>query len=95
MWNEHLRGRIGSTADEFSRMNRGTRFAVATYKIHIFFPDDYPISGHLFYIRKLRDNMSVFNYWHTRERRPPADFRNYCGAGYVAIRSKYVLRKLA
>lgn len=95
MWNEHLRGRIGRTADEFSRMNRGARFAVATYKIHIFFPDDYPISGHLFYIRKLRDNMSVFNYCHTRERRPPADFRNYCGAGYVAIRSKYVLRKLA
>lgn len=95
MWNEHLRGLIGRTADEFSRMNRGTRFAVATYKIHIFFPDDYPISGHLFYIRKLRDNMSVFNYCHTRERRPPADFRNYCGAGYVAIRSKYVLRKLA
>jgi tetratricopeptide (TPR) repeat protein len=95
MWNEHLRGRIGRTADEFSRMNRGTRFAVATYKIHIFFPDDYPISGHLFYIRKLRDNVSVFNYCHTRERRPPADFRNYCGAGYVSIRSKYVLRKLA
>ncbi len=95
MWNEHLRGRMGMTTDEFCRMNRGTQFAVTTYNIHVFLPDDFPISGHLFYVRKLRDNVSVFNYCHTRERRPPADFRNYCGTGYVAIYSKYTLRKLA
>lgn len=95
MWNERLRGLIGLTTDEFSRINRAGRFPVATYKIHIFFPDDYPISGHLFYIRKLRDNMSVFNYCDCRERRPYAELRNYRGAGYVAIRSKYILRKLA
>lgn len=95
MWNELLRERIGRTTDEFSRMERGGRFPVATYKIHIFFPDDCPISGHLFYIRKLRENMSVFNYHHCRERRPYAELCNYHGAGYVAIRSKYILRKLA
>ncbi|NLX25545.1 MAG: tetratricopeptide repeat protein [Lentisphaerae bacterium] len=95
MWNEHLRGRIGRTADEFSRINRGTQFAVTTYNIHVFLPDDFPISGHLFYIRKLRDNMSVFNYCHCRERKPRAELSKYCGAGYVSVRSKYVLRKLA
>ena len=95
MWNERLRGRMGLPTDEFSRMNWGTRFAVVTYNIHVFLPDDYPISGHLFYIRKLRDNVSVFNYRHSRERTPRAEYHNYCGAGYVSIRNKYVLRKLA
>ena len=95
MWDERLRERIGLTTDEFSRLERSGRFPVAMFKIHVFFPADYAMSGHLFFIRKLRDNMSVYNYCHCRERKPRSEFLKYCGAGCVTIRSKYVLRKLA
>lgn len=95
MWNEHLRGQMGMTTDEFSRLGGGGRLPIAAYNIHVFFPDDVAMSGHLFYIRKLRDNMVVFNYGHCRKPRSRDEYHNYCGAGYVAIYSKYTLLKLA
>ena len=53
------------------------------------------MTGHLLVIRKARENMSVFNYARCRGRCAADYATEYRGTGFVAIRSKYVLRKLA
>lgn len=94
-WEAHLRVRVGSDCAMFCRTGMTGRFAPINYAIWVFFPEDVAMSGHLFYIRKLRDNMTVFNYEHCRTRICSAAEPGYSGAGFVSIRSKYVLHKLA
>ena len=94
-WDARLRERLGYDCAPFCRSGMNGRFAPINYAIWVFFPEDIAMSGHLFYVRKLRDNMTVFNYAHCRERKRTVDMREYSGAGFITIRSKYVLRKLA
>lgn len=94
-WEAHLQKRVGYDREAFSRSGMPGRFAAINYAIWVFFPEDIVMSGHLFYIRKLRDNMTVFNYGNCRARKNPIDMPGYCGAGAITIRSKYILRKLA
>lgn len=94
-WEAHLQERLGYDRGAFSRMGMHERFAPICHAIWVFFPEDIVMSGHLFYIRKLRGNMRVFNYGHCRERKNSADMPGYCGAGFLTIHSKYILRKLA
>jgi hypothetical protein len=94
-WAAHLHKRVGYDREAFCRIGMRGRFAPINYAIWVFFPEDIAMSGHLFYIRKLRDNMTVFNYGNCRARKNSVDMPGYCGAGFLTIRSKYVLRKLA
>lgn len=94
-WEANLRERVGYDGAMFCRKGMYERFAPINDAIWVFFPEDIPMSGHLFYIRKLRDNMTVFNYGHCRERKNAAAMPGYCGAGFLTIHSKYILRKLA
>ena len=95
MWNEQLKVRMGMTPEEFGRFGLGGRYANVAYKIHVFFPENISITGHYFYLRKMKDNLMGQNYEHCRGNVPFSKVKEYCGTGAVAIRSKYVLRKLA
>ena len=95
MWNEQLRGLIGLTTEEFGRLGMGGRCPNIAFKIHVFFPEDIPITGHYFYHRMMKENLLGQNYEHCRGNIPFSKVKEYCGTGALAIRSKYVLRKLA
>lgn len=95
MWNEQLRGLIGLTTEEFGRLGLGGRYPNIGYKIHVFFPENIPVTGHYFYHRKMKENLMGQNYEHCQGNIPFSKVKEYCGTGAMAIRSKYVLRKLA
>jgi len=61
----------------------------------VFFPGDFDMSGHLTWVRKVRENMLVFNYGHWRQHKSSISVLGYFGTGAVAIKSKYVLHKMA
>ena len=95
MWEMQLRARMGMTPEEFGRLGLSGRCPNIAYKIHVFFPEDIPITGHYFYHRMMKENLMGQNYEHCRGNIPFSKVKEYCGTGAMAIRSKYVLRKLA
>ena len=95
MWNEQLRGRTGWTHEEFSRIWVSMSVPLVDYFIYVFFPRTVPISGHLFLVRKMRSNLVAYNFEDCRRRIPNYAKKEYRGTDAVAIRSKYILRKLA
>ena len=95
MWDEHLRTLVGCDIEAFIKSVAEDRCPILAYSIYVFFPADFDMSGHLCFVRKVRDNMSIFNYAHYRAHKNQIVAVEYHGTGFVAIRSKYILRKLA
>ena len=95
MWEMQLRAKMGMTPEEFGRLGLGGRYPNIGYRIHVFFPEDIPITGHYFYHRMMKENLMGQNYEHCRGSISFSKVKEYCGTGAMAIRSKYVLRKLA
>ena len=96
LWDAHLKVRIGyDMKDVFCPGESQFRYSAPEFAIHVFFPDDFNMSGHLFKIRKVRENMRICNYGHCRERKRSSDVEGYYGTGFVKIRSKYILHKMA
>ncbi len=69
-------------------------FEATRYSLCVLFPADFDMTGHIFYLRKMRDNVLVGSYRLIQEKNGAKLF-DYAGTGFLHIRSKYVLRKLA
>lgn len=94
-WNEQILPRLGIGPLDFERIVAVGGHVLSSYSIYIFFPADMPVSGHVFYHRKHLDNLITFNYRHWRGKVPLTSIKQYVGTGFIAVRSKCVLRKLA
>lgn len=96
MWELRLEGRVGTGIRAFfERTHRGLAALYPAPAIHVFFPQDLAVTGHLLRARKVWDNLPICSYAHWREKLAPQPDAGYCGTGIAVVPSKHVLRRLA
>ena len=96
MWRSHLKERVGCGIRRFFKWARRDLERIEpSPAIFVFFPKDCDMSGHLASIRKVWENMLLFNYGCARAKKSSRPPGTYVGTGAVAIWTKHVLRKLA
>jgi predicted Zn-dependent protease len=96
MWRAQLKEKMGCGIRKYFKAARSELEQVdPAPSIFIFFPKDYDMTGHLASIRKVWENMLLFNYGCVREGKSSRKTGTYVGTGAVAVWTKHVLRKLA
>ena len=96
MWNERIRPLLDQDIGQFFDQNlRYMRNMPIMPAILIFFPRDYPFSGHCARARILWDNMQIISCDIRRERIPWTKEPPYIKMGAGILLSKFVLRKMA
>ena len=96
MWRSQLKDRLGCGIRKYFKGARGDLEQIdPSPSIFVFFPKDYDMSGHLASIRKVWENLLLFNYGCSRDGKSIRTPGTYFGTGAVAIWTKHVLRKLA
>ena len=96
MWRSQLKERLGCGIRKYFKGARGDLERIdPSPSIFVFFPKDYDMSGHLASIRKVWENLLLFNYGCSRDGKSIRTPGTYFGTGAVAIWTPHVLRKLA
>lgn len=96
MWRSQLKEKLGCGIRKYFKGARGDLERIDPLPaIFVFFPKDYDMSGHLASIRKVWENLQLFNYGCLRDGKSIQTPGTYFGTGAVVIWTKHVLRKLA
>jgi tetratricopeptide (TPR) repeat protein len=96
MWKSQLKERAGVGIRKFFKKTRWDLEQIdPAPSIFVFFPKDCDMSGHLASIRKVWENLQLFNYGCSLDQKSIPSPKTYFGTGAVVIWTRHVLRKLA